>query len=378
MQTGYIYGLFDPRQPLDLDQCRYIGQTSSTLQRRLSTHIATARGQSGVRHYHVVTWLRSLLRDDVRPTVIPLVVCPVEQLNALEIAWIQYARAQGWRLTNVAPGGVNNMLDPESRAKLSAAQKGRVLTAEHKAKISASHMGISPSPEVRQRISETLKGRKIGPPSDETRRKIGDAHRGKIISPEQCAVMRESGRARWADPEKKKAYLAAFAEALEDPKAHQRISEGQKRRHAARLQKALETYSESDTYTCVTDTVRTIISTRDNWTCQLCHEPIDPDVPYNDPVTRSVNPRAFNVGTVTPVPKGQPRTIGNSIAAHRQCVQVKTSTGRRRSPESIAKTATANRGTKRSDATRRVLSEKATEREARKRLERSQSSDSDR
>lgn len=375
MQTGYIYGLFDPRQPLDLDQCRYIGQTTATPQRRLSTHVAVARSQSNARRYHVVTWIRSLLRDEVRPVVIPLVECPVEQLNDLEISWIQYAKAQGWRLTNATPGGANNMLDSATRAKLSASLKGRVLTPEHKAKIGASHMGISPSPEARQRISEKLTGRKNGPPSEETRRKIAESERGKIISPEQCAIMREAGRARWADPEKKAAYLAAYAEARKDPKAHQRLSDGQKRRHAANLQKALETYSASDTYTCMTDTVRTIISTRDKWTCQICHEPIDPDIPYKNQGTGKMNPRAFSVGLIEPVPKGQPRTIGNSIATHRHCLQVQISMGRKRSPESIAKMIAATRGRKRSDATRRVLSEKAKEREARKRLERASSND---
>lgn len=53
------------------------------------------------------------------------------------------------------------------------------LTMEHRAKISASHMGISPTEEVRKRISQTLTGRKGRPVSQETREKLSKAHKGK-------------------------------------------------------------------------------------------------------------------------------------------------------------------------------------------------------
>src|SRR4029077_9072076 len=66
---------------------------------------------------------------------------------------------------NLREGGSHGSLSAETRARMSAAHKGRVV-----------------SPETRAKITATLTGRKNGPRSDETRKKISDAHRGRTAS----------------------------------------------------------------------------------------------------------------------------------------------------------------------------------------------------
>jgi hypothetical protein len=48
---------------------------------------------------------------------------------------------------------------PETRAKISAAHKGKALSPEHRARISAARKGRPCSPETRAKIAAALKGR---------------------------------------------------------------------------------------------------------------------------------------------------------------------------------------------------------------------------
>ena len=71
---------------------------------------------------------------------------------------------------------------PEVRRKISEANKGKKLSEEHKKKISISGRGIKKNPrseETKRKLSEANKGKKNGPPSEETKRKIGEANKGK-------------------------------------------------------------------------------------------------------------------------------------------------------------------------------------------------------
>jgi hypothetical protein len=77
---------------------------------------------------------------------------------------------------------------PETRAKISAANKGRKATPETRAKISAAHKGKKRTAEHRAKISAAQKGKKHTP---ETRalfrivnagRKISPEHRAKIVA----------------------------------------------------------------------------------------------------------------------------------------------------------------------------------------------------
>jgi hypothetical protein len=72
----------------------------------------------------------------------------------------------------------------ESRARTSAALKGRTRTPEHCAAISAGKIGTKHSAESNARRSATSRGRKKSP---ETCAKIAAGLRGKKHSPERCA-----------------------------------------------------------------------------------------------------------------------------------------------------------------------------------------------
>ena len=70
----------------------------------------------------------------------------------------------------------------ETRAKMSAAAKGRLKSLEHRAAISKSHQGKTLSPETRAKISKAGKGRVH---SLESRAKMSAAQRGKPKPPAQ-------------------------------------------------------------------------------------------------------------------------------------------------------------------------------------------------
>ena len=68
---------------------------------------------------------------------------------------------------------------PETRARMSAAKKGRPLSPETRAKMSAARKGHEVSPEARARIAAALKGRPGRPLSPEHRAKIATARKGR-------------------------------------------------------------------------------------------------------------------------------------------------------------------------------------------------------
>lgn len=72
----------------------------------------------------------------------------------------------------------------ETRAKISAIHKGRVLSVEHRAKISAANKGRVFSIEHREKMSASRIGRVL---SDEARAKLSAANKGKSLSDETRA-----------------------------------------------------------------------------------------------------------------------------------------------------------------------------------------------
>ena len=78
------------------------------------------------------------------------------------------------KMSDAQKGIKRRPLSAEHRKKIGESGLGRALTAEHKAKIGVANAGRSPSPEVRARISKALKGR---PMPAETRAKMSAARR---------------------------------------------------------------------------------------------------------------------------------------------------------------------------------------------------------
>lgn len=102
---------------------------------------------------------------------------------ATEKALIAYwGRGNNGILCNATEGGdgaVGHQKSEETRAKLSAALKGRVLTAEHRAKISARRKAERASAETKAKYAAAKVGKRRGPPSAETRAKMSAALKGR-------------------------------------------------------------------------------------------------------------------------------------------------------------------------------------------------------
>lgn len=153
--------------------------------------------------------------------------CPVDRLDKMEIFYISYWNTnkskggRGFNLTDGGGGRRGHKVSDATRAKISAANKGRKhtaeskakmrgrkRTAEHRAKNSAANKGRKHTAEARARMSATLKGRKHTAEhraklsatlkghkvSAETRAKIGKAFRGKKLSAEHRAKIGEAGK----------------------------------------------------------------------------------------------------------------------------------------------------------------------------------------
>jgi len=169
-----IYGLIDG----DTMELRYIGLTIDRV-RRLAYH-KKANGKNT----HLNCWLRK-----THWNMIVLERDPPD-LNEAEMCWIHDMREQGARLINHTDGG-GGMLNPssETRAKMSAWQRGKPRSAETRTKISAALSGKPLSPEHRAKINAALSGKFRG----ENNPNFGKHHTAKSRAKMSAAL-----RASWA------------------------------------------------------------------------------------------------------------------------------------------------------------------------------------
>lgn len=138
---------------------RYIGITSRGLRQRWLEHLADARSGRGwalhdaIRQYgddafEIVEIERS---DDWGR------LCSCERQA---IAKFNCIAPHGYNLTPGGEGGLGRVVSPETRAKISAARKGKPLSDEHRAKLSAAKTGKKMPPRTAEhcaKISDGLK-----------------------------------------------------------------------------------------------------------------------------------------------------------------------------------------------------------------------------
>lgn len=170
----FIYALVDPRT----DAVRYIGKAAN-LRVRLSAHL---RDRASTRK---ARWLRTLIREGLRPTLITLEQGAGDWRPA-EQRWIAKFKADGANLTNATLGGEGLLgattetrrkigeaqrlrwsgpgraralelaRSPEKSAAISAALRGKVKTAEHMAKLPQNQRGYEWSHAVREQRRAAL------------------------------------------------------------------------------------------------------------------------------------------------------------------------------------------------------------------------------
>jgi hypothetical protein len=179
-----IYVLIDPLT----GEIRYVGKTTRTLTTRLNGH-------KGERlDHHRSRWIAKLRRLGLAPSIELVQEVPGAWANDAERYWIAYYRAAGCSLINGTSGG-DGMANPspETRAKIGAANRARIVSAETRAKLSATRKGRHLSPETRAKLSATRKGRKVTP---ETRAKLRAVDPMSRNTPEHRAKVTTANRAR--------------------------------------------------------------------------------------------------------------------------------------------------------------------------------------
>lgn len=138
----------------------YIGQTVKSVRKRFMEHLrAAANGSDFAIH--------SAIRKHGAQhfTVEEIVACDYVLLNSLEEFCVTFygtsaSIGHGYNLTSGGKATSGWSPSDETRAKMSASQKGRKQSPEHVAKAQAARRPYSHSAEMRLKISEACKGKK--------------------------------------------------------------------------------------------------------------------------------------------------------------------------------------------------------------------------
>lgn len=183
MIYGRVYGLYDP----ETDELRYVGQTTATLAKRLSSHLSA---QNRATHRHSSRWIKGLMDRGLRPIIRELATAGTrDELDALEKFHIERSKSMGARLANHTDGGVGPTgwkHTDEWKQQMSELRTGRnVNTPEHYQRLADSKRGIPRTPEVKAKISASKVGTpspKRGiPMSEEQKAKVSASRTGKLL-----------------------------------------------------------------------------------------------------------------------------------------------------------------------------------------------------
>lgn len=180
MNEARIYILIDPLS----QEIRYVGWTVRPLEKRLAAHLREANQAK----HHRACWIASLARSGQRPVIREIMRVPQDQWADAERYWIAYFREQGCPLVNGTDGGEGTLGQrhtPETRAKMSAAKKGRP----------SSRKGIAMSDAQKKKLSEAAKRQMADPAA---RAAVSRVHSGKTISKSHREAVSEGNRRRWA------------------------------------------------------------------------------------------------------------------------------------------------------------------------------------
>lgn len=132
----------------------YIGITTTTLARRISSYKSSTKRQIPDRHRIVMAMKKHGFENFIFDVIFE--ATDKDQLKLKEIEFIsQYDSCNPLIGYNVSRGGY--LHSDDTLKKLSNASKGRKLSKEHKAKIATSLMGHKVSQKVRNNAKESVK-----------------------------------------------------------------------------------------------------------------------------------------------------------------------------------------------------------------------------
>lgn len=177
MTPVYIYALIEP----DTRLIRYIGKSIRPLA-RLRAHI------NDKSICHRTNWIKSLKERGLEPALLIIEEIIGEwPWQEAEMFWIAYAKKHGWPLVNSTDGGdgVCN-LSGESKERMAKTWLGRKHKPESRAKMSAANKGKLHTEEYKQYMREIMRDRQF---TDEWRHKLSIANRK--LTEEQVKEIRE-------------------------------------------------------------------------------------------------------------------------------------------------------------------------------------------
>lgn len=233
MKTTFIYALCDP----DTEMVRYVGKADCP-KTRYYHHLKDKHKT------YKVNWIKKLQSEGKTPLLKILQEVEISLWEESEKKWVDHYRLLvGKKLTNITEGGIGPPMTEKTRAKISKSSRGRIMPEKVRKKISDSTKGRITglktrikikkafTPEIRQRISEALKGKKRKKQSPETIKKRLLARKDKIpfFSPETLIKLSELGKARTHSPETKLKLSEQTKRYFSDPSARLKQSENTKK-----------------------------------------------------------------------------------------------------------------------------------------------------
>ena len=160
----------------------YVGQTQRDVEQRFKEHMrADSLIGKAICKYGLKNFKCEILEE-----------CDtIEELNEREIFWIKELNCKvpnGYNLTDGGHGVAGHPFTEEHKAKIAAALKGQIITAEQRNKISATlKIYYAAHPEARKRISERQKNL-----SPEAKANMSKSHKGKKLTLEHRAKISRS------------------------------------------------------------------------------------------------------------------------------------------------------------------------------------------
>jgi group I intron endonuclease len=161
----------------------YIGQTVQLFKERIRQHkksnslIGNALRKYGIDNFEIT------LIENIQE----------EELNNLEIEYIQKHNSISPNGYNLMSGGENGRHSKETKRKLSETHKGKLISEETRRKMSEAKKGKHLSEEHRKNLSKVGKGRRF---SEEWKRKLSEAAKNRTYSEETRTKMSKSRKGK--------------------------------------------------------------------------------------------------------------------------------------------------------------------------------------
>lgn len=181
---------------------RYVGSAAQTFMHRWRSH----KSRLSRNCHHICKLQRSWNKHG--PEAFEFIIlerCEPENAVSREQYWLEHfdSANHGYNINPVAGSRLNATTSEETKRKIGAKSLGRKHTLEHRERMSAMNRGKVLSPEHRAKISAAHKGKKLTaehiervaakkrgvPQSLEHRQKISKANKGKVVSAETKAKL---------------------------------------------------------------------------------------------------------------------------------------------------------------------------------------------